>query len=65
MQPGRSFGRKLNPRRNRAWLDGGTNDACSLAQPFPSQLMAVASISVSPSGWVLFAASLLPQSTSL
>lgn len=32
----------LQPEDYDAWLDGGAADACSLAQPFPSQLMAVA-----------------------
>jgi putative SOS response-associated peptidase YedK len=32
----------LNPEDYDRWLDGETDDACSLAVPFPSQLMAVA-----------------------
>ena len=32
----------LAPEDYDTWLDGNTNDACSLAQPFPSQLMRVA-----------------------
>ena len=29
------------PEHYDRWLEGGTDDACGLAQPFPSQLMAV------------------------
>lgn len=32
----------LQPEDYDRWLDGEAQDACSLAQPFPSQLMAVA-----------------------
>ena len=32
----------LHPEDYDRWLDGDVQDACSLAQPFPSQLMAVA-----------------------
>ena len=32
----------LHPEDYDAWLDGAVEDACALAQPFPSQLMAVA-----------------------
>ena len=32
----------LHPEDYDRWLDGAVEDACSLAQPFPSQLMAVA-----------------------
>lgn len=32
----------LQPEDYDRWLDGATDDACSLAQPFPSQLMQVA-----------------------
>ncbi|MDQ4087856.1 MAG: SOS response-associated peptidase [Pseudomonadota bacterium] len=32
----------LHPEDYDRWLDGDVEDACSLAQPFPSQLMAVA-----------------------
>ncbi len=31
----------LHPEDYERWLDGETSDACSLAAPFPSQLMAV------------------------
>lgn len=32
----------LHPEDYVRWLDGEAEDACSLAQPFPSQLMSVA-----------------------
>lgn len=32
----------LQPEDEQRWLDGTYDDACALAQPFPSQLMAVA-----------------------
>jgi putative SOS response-associated peptidase YedK len=32
----------LHPEDYDRWLDGATDDACALAAPFPSQLMAVA-----------------------
>ena len=32
----------LQPEDYDRWLDGETEDVCKLAQPFPSQLMAVA-----------------------
>jgi putative SOS response-associated peptidase YedK len=32
----------LHDEDYNAWLDGDVADACGLAQPFPSQLMAVA-----------------------
>jgi putative SOS response-associated peptidase YedK len=32
----------LHPEDYDRWLDGAVEDACALAQPFPSQLMAVA-----------------------
>jgi putative SOS response-associated peptidase YedK len=32
----------VHPEDYDAWLDGEVESACALAQPFPSQLMAVA-----------------------
>lgn len=32
----------LQPEDEQRWLDGDYDDACALAQPFPSQMMAVA-----------------------
>ena len=32
----------LHPEDYESWLDGAVDDACALALPFPSQLMAVA-----------------------